>query len=285
MPKTRSGESTALAKAGEKAGEKAADRRAAARSEARAQGAVLTLVKALHVLETVAAGRGMTVAEIAAKVGLNRTTTHRLVQTLIQQHYLQPTENGHGIEIGLMLLPLAARQLDSNRVRLAALPHLNTLAQQAGERVNLGVLFEGELLYLAGVEKPSLPNMYSRFGKLAPSYCCSLGKAIMATLPESDVRAQLAATQLVRHTENTLTDVDAILKDLAETRRRGYAFDNQEHIVNVWCIAAPVYDGHGAAIAAVGISGNDPDRVLAMADKVRQTAEVISHVLTPIRPV
>ena len=260
------------------------DRRPAGRPATRAPSAVLTLVKALDVLETVAGGRSMTVAEIATKVGLNRTTTHRLVQTLMQQHYLQPSENGHGVEIGLMLLPLAARQLDTNRVRLAALPHLSTLAQQAGERVNLGVLFEGELLYLAGVEKPSLPNMYSRFGKLAPIYCSSLGKAIIATYPEAETRAMLSRTPLVRQTANTLTDIDAILADLAETRRRGYAIDNQEHLVNVWCIAAPVYDGGASAIAAVGISGSDSERVLAMADKVKLTAEVISHVLTPIRP-
>ncbi len=97
--------------------------------------AVLTLVKALDVMEAVAGSSGMTVAEIAAKVGLNRTTAHRLVQTLKNLHYLQPAASGRGFEIGLKLLPLAAQQLDSNKVRLAALPHLNTLAQQAGERV------------------------------------------------------------------------------------------------------------------------------------------------------
>lgn len=264
---------------------KTVERRSAGRPATGSPSSVLTLVKALDVLETVAGGRSMTVAEIAAKVGLNRTTTHRLVQTLVQQHYLQPSENGHGVEIGLMLLPLAARHLDTNRVRLAALPHLSTLAQQAGERVNLGVLFEGELLYLAGVEKPSLPNMYSRFGKLAPIYCSSLGKAILSTLPEAEVRALLTRTPLIRQTENTLTDVDEILADLAETRRRGYAIDNQEHLVNVWCIAAPVYDGAASAIAAVGISGSDRERVLAMADKVKLTAEVIGHVLAPLRPV
>jgi DNA-binding IclR family transcriptional regulator len=245
---------------------------------------VLTLVKALDVLEAVAAASGMTVAEIAAKVGLNRTTTHRLVQTLKQLHYLQPSPGGRGFEVGLKLLPLAAQQLDSNRVRLAALPHLNALAQQAGERVNLGVLFGGELLYLAGVEKPSLPNMYSRFGKLAPIHCSSLGKAIIAQYPRAELAALLGDKPLIRQTENTLVSIDALMADLEETRKRGYAFDNQEHLPNVWCIAAPVFDGGTRPIAAVGISGSDRERVVGMAEKVKLTAEVITHVLSPSRP-
>ena len=246
--------------------------------------AVLTLVKALDVMEAVAGSSGMTVAEIAAKVGLNRTTAHRLVQTLKNLHYLQPAASGRGFEIGLKLLPLAAQQLDSNKVRLAALPHLNTLAQQAGERVNLGVLFGSELLYLAGVEKPSLPNMYSRFGKLAPIHCSSLGKAIVAYYPQAEMLHLVGREPLRRQTENTIVEVDALMRDLADTRRRGYAFDNEEHLVNVWCIAAPVFDGGPLPAAAVGISGNDRERVLSMADKVKLTAEVITHVLSPTRP-
>jgi DNA-binding IclR family transcriptional regulator len=227
----------------------------------------------------------MTVAEIADKIGLNRTTTHRIVQTLKQLNYLQPTEGGRGVEIGLRLLPLAARQLDSNRVRLAALPHLNTLAQQTGERVNLGVLFDGALLYLAGVEKPSLPNVYSRFGKLAPIHCCSLGKAIVAHYPQDELHAMLAARPLVRQTANTIVDLGELLRDLEETRRRGYAIDNEEHVESFWCVAAPVFDGDSRPSAAVGVSGSDRERVLGMADQVKQTAEVISHMLTPLRPV
>lgn len=246
--------------------------------------AVLTLVKALDVLEAAATTKNMTVAEIAAKVGLNRSTTHRLVQTLKQLHYLQPTAGGRGFEIGLQLLPLAARQLDSNRVRLAALPHLNALAQQSGERVNLGVLFKGELLYLAGVEKPSLPNMYSHFGKLAPIHCCSLGKAILAYYPPEEARAVLGAGPLARQTPNTITDVDKLMEDLEATRRRGYAVDNEEHIPNAWCVAAPVFDGDNRPSAAVGITGSNRERVLAMADKVKLAAEVITHMLTPTRP-
>jgi DNA-binding IclR family transcriptional regulator len=246
---------------------------------------VLTLMKALDVLETAAeGGTGITVAEIAARLGLNRSTTHRLVQTLVQQRYLQPAAVGRGLEIGLKFLPLAARQLDTNRVRIAALPHLSALAREAGERANLGVLFEDQLLYLAGAEKPDLPIMYSRFGKLAPAYCCSLGKAILSTYGEASQRAFLARRPLVCQTPNTRTTIEAVITDLAETARRRYAIDDEEHIAGSWCVAAPVYDAHPEAVAAVGISGGSREQILDMAETVRRTAQIITHLLSPLRP-
>jgi DNA-binding IclR family transcriptional regulator len=243
---------------------------------------VRTLAKALDVLEAVSDSGGLSVAGIASIVGLNRTTTHRLVQALAQAGYLQASENGRGYDVGLRVLPLAARHLDNNRVRLAALPYLNSLAQQTGERVNLGILFDGELLYLAGVEKPSLPNVYSRFGKLAPVHCCSLGKAILAHLSKDEQSAIIEQRPLSRHTANTIVDPEALVGELAEIRRRGYATDDQEHIDNVWCVAAPIFDG-GRATAAVGVSGGNRDKVFGMADDVRHAAEIISHILSPAR--
>ena len=148
----------------------------------------------------------------------------------------------------------------------------------------MGVLFGSELLYLAGVEKPSLPNMYSRFGKLAPIHCSSLGKAIVAYYPQAEMLELVGPEPLRPQTGNTIVEIDALARDLAESRSRGYAFDDQEHLVNVWCIAAPVFDGGPLPAAAVGISGNDRERVLSMADKVKLTAEVITHVLSPTRP-
>ena len=254
---------------------------AGARKPGPAAPVVRTLAKALGILEAVSDTGALSVVEIANKVGLNRTTTHRLVQTLTQAGYLQPAESGRGYDIGLKVLPLAARQLDSNRVRLAALPYLNNLAQQADGRVNLGILFDGELLYLAGIEKPSLPNMYSRFGNLAPVHCCSLGKAIIAFMPEEEQRAVIAQRRLIRYTANTIVDPEVLMAELAKIRQRGYATDNQEHIDNVWCVAAPISNADRRPTAAVGVSGGDRDKVFGMAEKVELTAEIISHILSP----
>jgi DNA-binding IclR family transcriptional regulator len=205
------------------------------------------------------------------------------VQTLVKQLYLQPAAAGRGFEIGLKFLPLAARQLDTNRVRLAALPHLAALAHEAGERTNLGVLFEDQLLYLAGVEKPDLPAMYSRFGRLAPVHCCSLGKAIVSTYDEASQRAILTRRPLLHQTPNTRTEIEAIMVDLAETARRGYAIDDEEHMAGSWCVAAPVYDAAPQAVAAVSVSGGRREHILGTAENVRHTAQIITHLLSPLR--
>lgn len=240
---------------------------------------VQTLARALSVIEAIAEATSPGVTEVAARVGLNRTTTHRLVQTLKALGYVQPSPDGRGLQVGLKVLPLAARQLDGNVVRLAALPHLNRLATESGERTNLGVLFEGGVLYLAGVEKPSLPNIYSRFGKLAPVHSCSLGKAILAHMPEPEVRALLAARPLTRQTDRTRVALDDILADHAATRAQGYAVDDGEHLPGVVCLAAVVRDSRAAPVAAISVSGSNRTAILALAPRVREAAEIISHLL------
>jgi DNA-binding IclR family transcriptional regulator len=240
-----------------------------------------TLVKALDILNAMSAASAMSVAQIAAAVRLNRTTTHRIVQTLASYGYVQALPQKGFYAVGFKVLPLAGQLLDSNRVRVAALPHLNDLAMKAGERVNLGVLFDGELLYIAGIEKPSLPNVYSRFGKRAPVHCCSLGKAILAFLPAAAADEILAARGLVRETEGTIVDRAALAADFAATRSRGYALDREEHLPNTFCIAAPIFDAARLPIAAVGVSGGNLDNILAQADNVRLAAEIVTHVLAP----
>ena len=93
---------------------------------------------------------------------------------------------------------------------------------RAGERANLGILYRDRVMYVAGVEKPALPTIYSRFGKSAPAHCSSLGKAILAFQPEAEVRALLSRKPLVAFTPTTITGHAAFTKELADTRARGF---------------------------------------------------------------
>src|SRR5262249_40499370 len=113
--------------------------------------AVKSLRKALSVLNAVAAAeRPLTVAEIALRAGIARPTAYRFVQTLLAEGHLAQNAVDGRYAIGFAVLPLAASLLDHNRMRIEALPHLNTLAQQTGERANLGILYRDRLLYIAG---------------------------------------------------------------------------------------------------------------------------------------
>lgn len=239
---------------------------------------VKSLRRAMSILEAIAAsGRPLSVAELATSTGLARTTIHRIVQTLVSLAYLAQSEVDSRLTIGLRTLPLAASALDTNRMRIEALPHLQALAQRTGMRVNLGVLFDNQVMYLAGVEKPSLPTIYSRFGKMAPVHCCSLGKAILAFLPKKDALRTLAAWPLTRQTPNSITSMDRLLEDLEATRARGYAIDAAEHQPMTFCVAAPIYDISYQPVGAVSISAGSADAVIAEVGAVRHCAELISH--------
>jgi IclR family KDG regulon transcriptional repressor len=240
--------------------------------------AVKSLRKALTVLNTVAsAERPLTVADVALRANIARPTAYRFVQTLVASGYLAQDIVDGRLSIGLAVLPLASSLLDRNKMRMAALPHLHSLAQQTGERANLGILYRDLVLYIAGVEKPALPNIYSRFGKNAPAHCSSLGKAILAYQPEAEVRALLSRKPLVAHTPSTITRTDEFMKELAETRVRGYAIDRAENVPGSFCLAATIFDSSNQPIGAIGLSGRALEPLIEHQELVRHTAEVISH--------
>lgn len=241
---------------------------------------VKSLQKALSVLEAVgSAEKPPRIAEVAVRTGISRPTAHRIVQTLSAEGYLVQDPASGRLSIGFSVLMLSATLLDRNRMRLEAIPHLQSLAKLTGERTNLGIIHKNKLLYLAGVEKPSLPTIYSRFGKTAPAHCCSLGKAILAHLPEVEVQALLAAEPLHAQTPNSITSTPRFIEELETIRRRGYAIDQEEHMPNSFCVAATIFDGQNRAVGAIGVSGRHIEPLLAHIAVLRQTAELISHKL------
>lgn len=240
-------------------------------------GAVRSLRKALAVLECIgAAATPPRIAEVAIAAGISRPTAYRIVNTLIAEGYVTQDAQSGRLSIGHSVLMLSASLLDSNRMRLESLPHLEALAGLTGERTNLGIIHRNKVLYVAGVEKPSLPTIYTRFGKTAPAHCSSLGKAILAHLPQPEVDRILAAEPPVAHTPHSITSVPRLNEELAETRKRGFAIDRQEHVLQSCCVAAPIFSD-GRVVGAIGISSQEIEPLLERVDMLRHKAELISH--------
>lgn len=240
-------------------------------------GTVKSLQKALAVLEAIGiASRPPRISEVAIAAGISRPTGYRIINTLVSEGYvIQDAQSGR-LSIGFSTLMLSASLLDTSRMRLEALPHLQALAMLTGERTNLGIIHRNKVLYLAGVEKPSLPTIYTRFGKTAPAHCSSLGKAILAHLPHNETERILAAEPLFAQTLNSITSMPRFQEELSEIRQRGYATDRQEHVLNSCCVAAPIF-GDGRAVGAIGISSDKIEPLLEQVKVLRHTAEVISH--------
>lgn len=239
---------------------------------------VKSLLKALDILQFVSeSDASLTVSQIAFGLKMNRTTTHRLVGTLATGGYLSKTENKNTYQVGLKLLPIAARVLDSIKLRVEAMPHLQELSRKCGERVNLGILYEGGVLYLGGVEKPTLPLVYSRFGKKAPAHGCSLGKVILAHMPEREWDSFFKKNPLVKVTEKTITSPQKFRKHLLEIHEQGYALDQEEHIPGSFCVAALIRGPSGQGLGAISISSGNPKKMKDFLSDLLHTAEVISH--------
>lgn len=249
-------------------------------AEAEASAPGTSLDKALLALECIAnAPNAPTVGELATLAGLSRPTTYRLVRLLMDRGYVSQNPVDARLSVGYSVLPLAASALDRNRLRVEAMPLLQQLADQTGERVNMGILYRQAVLVLGGIEKPSLPTIRSRFGRIAPAHSSGLGKAMLSRLPEAQVRAIVKAHPMIAKTPNTITAIAPLLKDLAEARERGYAIDRGENSVNVFCIAAPVFGADDQPLAAVSISGRTIDSLFVHAPALLNTTELIAHLL------
>ena len=237
---------------------------------------ITSLRKAFSLLNAVAASsQSLTIAEASAAAGISRPTGYRIVEALIAEGHLSQDSSGR-LHVGFASLPLAAKVLDTNRLRMDALPALQDLSKSTGRRSNLGVLYRGRILHIVGAEKPSLPIRYARFGKIVPLHCSAMGKALLAYLPEDQVKMLIDNQGMNAYTTNTITTYKAFMKDLEKVRTNGFSVSNQEHVAGLFAVAAVVRDGSGP-IASIGLLGRSLPSVVAMADKVIHTAEIVSH--------
>jgi len=243
-------------------------------------GYVKTMAKTFRILEIVGQStEPMSIADVATTTGIPRPTAHRFIQTLLILGYLEQSIVDKRVKIGLKLLPLTANVLDNNKLRLSALPYLQKIAQKTNHRVNLGVIVENRVLYLAGIEKPNLPNIYSYFGKTAPVHCCSLGKAVLAYLSEDEIIEICQTDNLRPMTNNSILTIDKLLGELEETRIRGYAIDNAEHNINEFCVAVTIFGINHKPVGSLGLSSRSLEHLHKEVDILKETTEIISHIL------
>lgn len=215
---------------------------------------VRALARGLLILEILAAApQGLPLSEIANHANLSKSSTHRLLRTLMHCGYVLQNSN-ETYFASLKLLTLSSQLTQQASLGAIARPHLEYLAQTTGETAHLVLLDRDTAIYIEKVESPNPIRMYSQIGRRAPLHCTGVGKAILAFLSPERLEAILANYKLTRHTPNTITDPHELRRHLAEIRERGYAIDDNEHEENVCCIAAPLFARNGQVVGAVSIS-------------------------------
>lgn len=201
------------------------------------QGAVQSVERAFFLLEQIGEAGDVSLTELSALIELPAPTTHRLLKTLVNLGYVRQRVNRrYGLGLGLIRL---GDRADTQFAPLA-LPHLEALARQTGESANLAVLEGNMIVYIAQAPSPHAMRMFTEPGHRAFTHSTGVGKAILAELPSERVRKIVDTVGMPVATENTITNVDDLTKELRLIKHQGYSVDDAEQELGVRCYAVPV---------------------------------------------
>lgn len=216
---------------------------------------VQSVEKALAIVELLMRhGEAMPAREIATRIGINRTTAHRLLNSLMRRGWVEKEPEGAAYRISLRHLVLSTLAYQQRDVLNAMRPTLARLSELSRETVHVGVLDGYHIVHVDKVDSPERVGVSSTIGTRALAHLTSLGKAILAVSPEETVEAYLAHAK--RHPEqDTRLDTAWLLADLERTRQRGYSVDDEEDSLGVRCIGSAIVAGDGEPILAVSITG------------------------------
>jgi IclR family acetate operon transcriptional repressor len=210
--------------------------------------------RALFLLETIAeAGGEATLTDLATRTGLNISTCHHLLATLIQRGFAAkvPGRRLYALGARIMYLSHACLQVDLPR---RAQPYIDNINRATGETVHLAALQGDQVVTLAVREARHAVRVDTGgIGKLEAPHATSVGKAILAWLPEDEMR-RILANGMKRFTDNTIIEFPALLEALRIVRRNGYAIDREEHLPGVICVGAAIRDQAGTVIGAISAS-------------------------------
>lgn len=252
-----------------------------------AKTAASTVVKALHVLDVLTSLNeqnpdGASVSEISKHSGESPSNVCKYLAAFQQAGLVDQDSATERYFIGVAALRLGSTVLKRINIRDICSPFLKKLAALTGETVHLVIRDGLRVVYIDKVESSKTIRMHSQIGGRNPMHCTGVGKALLAYSPGSLTEAVIAEG-LAPITENTITSRDALLEEIKLTRQRGYAIDNAEHEPDVRCVAVPLFDHSGQAIASISVSvpkwRMPDDRISETGELLRQTSEEISRQL------
>jgi IclR family transcriptional regulator, acetate operon repressor len=229
---------------------------AAPASEGKTGRTIQSIERALDLLDILAAADGeRALGEIAAKAGLNSSTCHHLLATLVKRGYVGRNPRTRSYFLGARITELSNRRLKQFNLIDTAMAELRQLNDATGESVQLAALRGYALVTLVKLDS-RLPVRagVAEGGKANAAHATAVGKAMLAWLPEPEITRIIAVHGLSRFTPNTVGTLAALIEELRLVRRNGYAVDNEEFQPGVFCVGAAIRDHAGAVMGAVSCS-------------------------------
>jgi IclR family acetate operon transcriptional repressor len=235
--------------------------------------------KTLAVLEALADHTRIT--DIARVTGLPKSTVHRLLQAMVDRGFA--TLGSDGYLTGPRILALAGKVLRPLDTVERARPFLRTLQESTGCTVHLAVLFGDDLVYVDKIEANKPYRMASRLGMSLPAHGTAIGKALLASLPPSELDAYITRTGLPGRTPRTITSSSRLKSQLSRVRRSRFALDDEENELGVRCVGAAFRDHAGTVIGGLSASSlameHSLQELIALGPRVLRAADEVSAAL------
>lgn len=209
-----------------------------------------SFAKGLQVLECFGADHPrLSITDVAGMTGLDRATARRSLLTL--HHLGYASYDGKFFTLTPRALRLGTGALAALPLPQLVQPWLDQLSEQIGQSCSVSILDGPEIVYIARAAQRRVMSIGLMPGSRLPAHCTSMGRVLLATLPEHEARALLAASDLTPRTVHALTDPEEIMAEIARVRDQGHALINQEIELGLSSIAVPIHDARGRVPAAL----------------------------------
>lgn len=238
--------------------------------------------RTIEILELLATSeKPLTQTEISKALDMPKTSTFELLYTLLEKGILEfENEEMKTFKLSIKTFEIGASVVRKINLRKVAHPLMEVLCKETRETVFIGIEDKGDIIYFDRVDYGDAFAATVGLGTRRPTYCTALGKSLLATYPVERLDKMFAQYPLEPKTAYTITDYDALLRELEKTKKRGYAVDDREIDNEIFCVAAPIYDWSDKAVAAISIASlcvrmND-ERLLKFGELTGATAVEIS---------
>ena len=231
--------------------------------------------KLFLVLETLAKTGPIGLSDLCREVSLNKTTVHRLLNSLLYMGYVRQDTQTSRYSLSFKIWDIANQFVSKIDIVEEARPSLRELAAKTGETVHLVQIDGIHAIYIAKEESENSVRLVSMVGKRIPLYCSGVGKALLADMSNDEIKSIWDKSDKTPLTEHTITDFSKFMQEIEETRKRGYAMDNEEELNGVICVGAPIFNYTGYPCGSIWISG-PKDRLTE--EQLRSTVQIVKEI-------
>jgi DNA-binding IclR family transcriptional regulator len=218
---------------------------------------VQSVTRALLLLELLAEkATAVSLSELSQKANLKMATVHRLLTTLMSKGFVEQDSISLRYQLGVKTFQIGNAALFVNDLRSIARPFLKQLLESVNETINLAVLENTEVIYIDQIESTNIVivKMFAQIGSRGPAYCTGTGKVLLADLSNDEIRKRFSQVDFIQFTENTITNINQLIRALNKIRLDGYALDFSERDPGVTCVAVPIKNFDNRVQAAISVS-------------------------------